>query len=189
MVRKVTVPELSAVWTPRRNVEFEVVGAEAGVVAGGVGVPDLDRRARDRRAGVGVDDREVEAERCPRLALGDVAADGLAVDVVRAFGHLRREHTRGGRRTGRPTLRPTTALGDDVPVLPDDDERLRRGRVGRTATAHGRHDGEGTGTEQAEGFTSRDWRGHRVNGGSPSLRARCAGRPGCPRLRRGRARP
>ena len=154
---------------PRRNVRVRGGGAETGVVAGGVGVPDLDRRAGIGVQRVGVDDREVEAERRSRLALGDVAADRLAVEVVRALGHLRREHARGGRRAG---ARP----GDEADDGADDVDGAARRRATSTRTSRSEPPphaaataASDTGPEQAEGFTSGDRRGHLDHGASPSL--------------------
>ena len=77
---------------------FEPPGSEAGVVALRVGVPDLDHQPGHRRARRGVGDGQLEPEREARLPFGDVAADHLVVEVVRALGHLGGEHAVDGRR-------------------------------------------------------------------------------------------
>jgi len=46
-------------------------------------VPDVDGRARERRAGRGIDDGEAQRERRAVLVLDDVLADLLLGDVVR----------------------------------------------------------------------------------------------------------
>jgi hypothetical protein len=58
-----------------------------------VGVPDIDRGADQRLAATRVDDASAELQGHARLAFGDVAADALEVDVIGAFGQLRRERT------------------------------------------------------------------------------------------------
>jgi hypothetical protein len=50
-------------------------------------VPHVDRRVLDRRARGGVHDHDLQVERCPVLAFGDVAPDLVEVEVVGTFGH------------------------------------------------------------------------------------------------------
>ena len=80
------------------------VALDAGVDAERVGVPDVDGGALDRLAGRRVDHRQGERERRAGAAFGDVASDTLVRQVVRALGHLRREHAahRPGGDSGRP---------------------------------------------------------------------------------------
>jgi hypothetical protein len=90
--------------------------AEAGVDAGRVGVPDVDRGALDGPARRRVDDREPERQRRARMAVGDVPADALVRDVVRPFRLLRRQDARDGvgalGRTSPPA--PRGDRGDEA---------------------------------------------------------------------------
>jgi hypothetical protein len=63
-------------------------------------VPDVDRHVTERLAAGVVDDLDVQVEPNPALALGDVLADPLAVEVVRAFLLLSDERASGRRREG-----------------------------------------------------------------------------------------
>jgi hypothetical protein len=65
-------------------------------------VPDVERGALDRLAARDVDDTQPERERSSRPSLGDVAAYLVVVEVVGAFGLLRREdaaHEAGSDRS------------------------------------------------------------------------------------------
>jgi hypothetical protein len=59
---------------------------DAGVDACGVAVPDVHVDGWEGLASAGVNELNVEIQRDAFLAIGDVAADELAVDVVRAHG-------------------------------------------------------------------------------------------------------
>src|SRR5256886_4848497 len=85
--------------------------AEARVDPARVRVPDVDRRTLDRLARRRVDDPEPEQQRDARPALGDVAPELLAGDVVRAFGLLGREDT-GHRARGNRGRAGAVRLGD-----------------------------------------------------------------------------
>jgi len=66
----------------------------AGVVACGVGLPDVDEDVGKGFAGVDVDDADVEVGEEADLVFGDVLADGVAgVVVVGAFGYDGCENT------------------------------------------------------------------------------------------------
>ncbi len=71
---------------------------DAGVPAGGVGVPDVHRDVVDRLARRRVHDPDAQVEPQPRPALGDVLADLAEVEVVRPLGELRRQRARRGVR-------------------------------------------------------------------------------------------
>jgi hypothetical protein len=68
----------------------------ARVDATGVAVPDLDVRALDRAARLGVLHGEHQLEREAGTVLGDVAARELVVDPVGALGDLGAEDARAG---------------------------------------------------------------------------------------------
>src|SRR5205823_617506 len=87
--------------------------AEAGVDAGRVGVPDVDRGTLDRPAARGVDDAEPERQRRPRSTFGDVPAELLVRDVVRTLGLLGGQHARHG--SGRHRGRASSVGGGGLP--------------------------------------------------------------------------
>src|SRR5207302_3464188 len=106
---------------------------EARVVAGRVGVPDVDRGALDGRAGGDIQHAQVQRQERAGMALADVPADFLAGDVVRALRELGREHARDG--AGLDCL--VTALGllgrdEGAAAEAGDDEPTELGE--RTAT-------------------------------------------------------
>ena len=70
--------------------------AEARVVAGRVGVPDVDGRALDRLAGRRVQDAQPQRQERTGVAVPDVAPQLLAGDVVRPLGQLGRQHALDG---------------------------------------------------------------------------------------------
>jgi len=57
-------------------------------------VPDVDQQRRDARAGLNVNELDVEVHRHTRLTVGDVGADELAINVVGS------EHCLGDEDTG-----------------------------------------------------------------------------------------
>jgi len=73
------------------------VAGDAGVGAGGVGVPDLDGGVLDRAARRRVHDGEPQRERDALAPGADVAPVQVEVDVVRPLGHLAlQQAARGG---------------------------------------------------------------------------------------------
>src|SRR6266550_706265 len=86
-------------------------GAEAGVVAGCVGMPDVDRGALDRLAGRRVDDGELDDERGSGMSVGDVAPELLVRDVVRTRGQLGSQHAGDGAGLDRSRAAAFGAFG------------------------------------------------------------------------------
>jgi hypothetical protein len=74
-------------------------------------VPDVDGGALDRLTGGRIDDGELEDQRRPGMAVGDVAPELLIRDVVRAFGQLGRQHARDGAGLDRGRAAPFGLLG------------------------------------------------------------------------------
>jgi hypothetical protein len=66
-------------------------GNNARVDTSRVAVPELEVDLRNGLAGVDVDDLDVKVQRHSLLVLGNVAADQLALDPVRALSNLRSE--------------------------------------------------------------------------------------------------
>lgn len=106
-------------------------------------MPDVDGGVRDGLAGLGVDHLEGEGEGDALLVLGDVLAELVRVDVVRAFGGLGGELVTDlggtGRRAGLGALarllvpgegtggkRPTRPHGNGRPRTGDDDLPARQ---------------------------------------------------------------
>jgi hypothetical protein len=63
-------------------------------------VPDVDRHIAERLAGGAVDDLDAQVEPSAARVLGDVLADLLEVEVVRALFLLGDERARRCRREG-----------------------------------------------------------------------------------------
>src|SRR5439155_20793930 len=107
----------------------------AGIVAGRVGVPDVDGGILDRRAGRGVEHLQAQRQERPAVALADVTTDLLAGDVVRALGELGRQHARDCARFDGPVAalglrgdeRAAAQAGDDQPTEPG--ERIATGEA------------------------------------------------------------
>src|SRR5438105_5081922 len=114
--------------------------AEAGVDAGRVGVPDVDRRALDRPAGRGVDDAEPQRERGPRPVVGDVPAQLLVRDVVRTLGLLRGQHARhgpGGHRRGAGAVGGGDLPGAQAECTSEETEEARERSAAGDELVHG----------------------------------------------------
>ena len=67
----------------------------ARVDAGGIAVPEVHVNSRNRLARTSVDELNVKVERNSLLTIRDIAANQLAVDVVRALGDFRLQDARG----------------------------------------------------------------------------------------------
>jgi hypothetical protein len=81
-----------------QEVGARIARDRAGVDAERVAMPDVDRGIPDRLAARGVDDRQPKQQRPAALALGDVVAELLARDEVRAFRQLGRQNARDEAR-------------------------------------------------------------------------------------------
>lgn len=67
-------------------------GRDARVDAQGVAVPGIDEHVRSTRAGVDIDELDVQVERHAGLAVGDIFTDQFASNPVRTDGDLGDEH-------------------------------------------------------------------------------------------------
>ena len=111
--------------------------AEAGVDAGRVGVPDVHDRALDRPARACVDDRRPEPERRAGPPFGDVAAQLLAGEVVRALRLLGREDAAHGVRvvgSAAELPSPDAEHRRSEPAQPDERGAPREARVTHRGT-------------------------------------------------------
>ncbi|MEZ4504616.1 MAG: hypothetical protein R2848_01860 [Thermomicrobiales bacterium] len=83
------------------GIRARIVAFDAGVVAMGVTVPNIDSGVGERLASGGIVDQNLQSKRRARAAIGDVLPNQVSVEKVGTFREFRGEHARIGRRAGR----------------------------------------------------------------------------------------
>lgn len=85
----IVIRHLNTTQEGRVQSSFAIRGVDAGVCTSGIAVPDISENLGGRLAGIHVQELEFDVHRNTRLTLGDVGANLLSCDIVRANRRLR----------------------------------------------------------------------------------------------------